>query len=186
MADFEDRIALFGLTPQLPQIGDLVIPDNEVHYLSRTPPANAAAIWHKDLGRTVKPRDFAQLKQWIGVPDDAAKQLAHPPVFRTRARPRPTHLVSHLTHADKVDYAKAYVFGNSAALAQVSVELSDILQHIIVHFARDIIVGHNARLIYGPDNHAVHARHIKIFTGGQIQANSFMSINCTSMAAKLA
>lgn len=186
MPDFEDRIALFGLTSELPTFKDLIIPDNETHYLSQVKPETAGARWHKDLGRIMKPKDFAQLKAWIGVPDATAKKLAHAPKFLMRRRPQPAHLVPEIGHREKVEYAKAFVFGNSAALVHVNLDINDILQHIIVHFARDIVVGHNATLVYGPDNHAVQARHIKIQTGGQIVANSYMSINCTSLAAKLA
>ncbi len=189
MSDFEDRIKLFGLANELQNIKDVIIPENETFYVSRSQPTIPGARWCKDFGRVMKPKDLRQLKEWIGVPDSAAAKLPYAPKFRMRRLP-PDHFVPHLDHQEKVEFAKAYVYGNASALAggagPLSVDIQDILQYVVVHFARDIVVGHNAKLVYGPDNHAVHARHIKIHTGGQILVNSYMSINCTSMAAKLA
>lgn len=185
MKDFEERIGLLGLSHDLPTIKDLVIPANETVYISQAAPTDTGARWLKDAGRVMKPKDFAQLKQWIGIPDGAAAKLPHAPQFKVKRAPT-SHLVARLEHRAKIDYARAYVFGDARKLPQLPFDISDILQHIIVHLAKDIVVGHNARLIYGPDNHAVHARNIKIHTGGQILVNSYMSINCTSMAAKLA
>ncbi|MBK9036081.1 MAG: hypothetical protein IPL61_33360 [Myxococcales bacterium] len=185
MTDFEARIGRLGLAHDLPKIKDLVIADNETVYVSHSEPTIAGARWLKDAGRMMKPKDFDQLKEWIGVPDATAAKVPHAPTFRRRRVPAP-HLVAHHDHATKVDYARAYVFGDSTKIARLPIELSEILQHIVIHFARDIVVGHNATLVYGPDNHSVQARHIKIHTGGQIRVNSYMSINCTSLAAKLA
>jgi hypothetical protein len=175
------RLKTFGLSAAKLQLtNNLEVPMNQTVTLDASDQKLAA-----QLARAT-PKTIDDLKTWLGVPDAAFTQAAAPV-----ARPMAVLPVHEAYTPDQsaalYGVARAYIFGNSAAVSQAQIPalnawLASIAGSISIITFQDIHVAAGARLVVNPSITVLFARYITIDQGGVIQVRcTHGGINCAGI-----
>jgi hypothetical protein len=190
----KNELVKFGIKDDISKLKSLVVPAGETHMISSRDPKQRGVKWLSDVGYKLQPKSIVQMKKWIGIPDEIARQRVRPQVGPSRMV-SPDLLESdrasrHEVMGAAIATGRDYITGDSSKISQAQVQAIDSVLHITDHIHifpvfMDVTIDHNATLVLGPDINSFHCGNLVIKTGGKMTCKStYTAISAYSVKGK--
>jgi hypothetical protein len=178
----KSQMAKFGVKDDVSKIKNLVVPAGETHVISSVDPKERGVKWLSDVGYKLQPKSIADLKKWIGIPDEVAGRIVRP-----QGDPVPRMITPDLLANNKVARhevmgaalatGRAFITGDSRKISEAQIKSIDAVLHIPDHIhvfpvLADVTIEHNANLVLAANINHMTCGDLIIKTGGKLTCRS--------------
>lgn len=192
----KNQIARLGLKDDVSKLKNIVVPAGETHVISSQDPKQRGVKWLSDVGYKLQPKSIVDIKKWIGIPDEVARQITRPVAAPVAARIVSPDLLArsaasrHEVMGAALANGRELVTRDSKNISAAQIQAIDAVLHIADHIhvfpvLADVTIDHNANLILGPDINSFACGDLIIKTGGKMTCKStYTSISAYSVKGK--